>query len=339
MSKNEIKLFSKIIELEMQIKRLRDTSSRLYKQASDIYPKPIQQPERKIAALPQYNYVRASQMHKEKKPELLPAIVGTLPVLLGNVASTKKLFEYARDSRKYNKWKEAEPERLAQEERNKHEALLKAQEQQAETQRRYDYEYQQEMMVYNQEVEKANKAILHSRLLSDQRTDLLKHVNKLENIRDEYYSLAGIHTNYRNVAAMALIKEYYELGICSALEGADGAYVLVRRELIEKHKIEQLDGISSKLDMLHNDNMALGRILQSVEGSVNTLTNTISTAVYDVMNQFSKYSNDLNSNMSMLQNSLCEQASLMNEKTDLIKKELEYSNWLDTYKTLNRNLL
>ncbi len=87
------------------------------------------------------------------------------------------------------------------------------------------------------------------------------------------YSLSIIHKDYRNLVAVSSFYDYIDKGICTQLEGRDGAYAFYEEALRFQRIESKLDIIIDKLDqiadnqqylasLIRDGNMALNRIEQ-----------------------------------------------------------------------------
>lgn len=114
---------------------------------------------------------------------------------------------------------------------------------------------------YVEDCEKYNRNIENDRLrveeenrkrafLIKQRDSLIERKNEASRKLNSFYMAVGIDKNYRNLIPIGYMYEFMSLGISTKLEGADGLYYLVRRELRADQMQYTLDEISFKLDTI-----------------------------------------------------------------------------------------
>ncbi len=114
---------------------------------------------------------------------------------------------------------------------------------------------------YAEDCEKYNRNIENDRLrieeenrqrmfLIKQRDALIERKNEASRKLNSFYMTVGIDKNYRNLIPIGYMYEFMSLGIATKLEGADGLYYLVRRELRADQMQYTLDEISFKLDTI-----------------------------------------------------------------------------------------
>lgn len=142
--------------------------------------------------------------------------------------------------------------------------LIKRSQYKSEANSEYDIkvnEYRNNVKNSNQryEIEKKQKQIIDEecRLLS-------KKLSESKELLQEMYYASGIYSAYWNIVPMGYMYEFYRLGISRRLEGADGLYYLVRKELRYDSFNYSLNEISSKLDTLIDQNKEIYRELQSL---------------------------------------------------------------------------
>lgn len=67
----------------------------------------------------------------------------------------------------------------------------------------------------------------------------------------------GLDNKYRNIVPIGYMEEFIRLGISDHLEGVDGLYYLIRRELRDDQLNYTLNEISNKLNILIDSNHQL----------------------------------------------------------------------------------
>lgn len=107
--------------------------------------------------------------------------------------------------------------------------------------------YQQTIKNDKLRVERENKQKAY---LMKQRDELYYKREKSKRLLDEFYIKMNIDKNYRNLVPIGYMYEFMRLGIATKLEGADGLYYLVLRELKADQLQYTLEEISGKLDII-----------------------------------------------------------------------------------------
>lgn len=123
-------------------------------------------------------------------------------------------------------------------------------------------EYEVECRNYELESEKAKKAYS----IAEEAVDKLRSpLADSHQLLRQLYGLNLIFPKYRNLTAMCSIYEYFASGRCSVLEGPEGAYNLYEAELRQNLIINQLEGISQKLDQIQKNQYTLYREVWSIK--------------------------------------------------------------------------
>jgi len=105
------------------------------------------------------------------------------------------------------------------------------------------------------------------------RNDIVKNYHETKKVLDELYSVNIVHEQYRNIAAIAIIYQYIDTGICSELKGANGAYALLREDKWWGTVAGKLDVIADKLDMIHTSQFVLLNAFQSANDKLTRIAN------------------------------------------------------------------
>ncbi len=115
-------------------------------------------------------------------------------------------------------------------------------------------------------------------LIVQQRDTLIKKKKESTEKLKKYYDLVEIDEKYRNIIPMGYMNEFVRLGIATKLEGVDGLYYLIRKELKNDQFQYSLNEISNKLDTLIDNtkeiyadliqmNSKCDKLIKSVENS------------------------------------------------------------------------
>lgn len=114
------------------------------------------------------------------------------------------------------------------------------------------YEKRLEQEQSRLEKEKNTKHILVSeqKVLENRLTVGIQRIN-------EFYSSIGIDDAYRNIVAISYMYEYAKLGIATKLEGVDGLYYLIKKEIQAEKLQYTLEDISKKLNTIVDNQAAV----------------------------------------------------------------------------------
>ncbi|MBE6654367.1 MAG: hypothetical protein E7608_02770 [Ruminococcaceae bacterium] len=119
---------------------------------------------------------------------------------------------------------------------------------------KYQSEYDAEMKEYNACVEqddaRVRKELKIKQFLTSERDALANRKEQAEALLSEFYMRSGIDRRYRSLIPIAKMDEIISLNICLRLDGENGLYDRVRRELREDAFYTKIEEISSKLDVL-----------------------------------------------------------------------------------------
>lgn len=86
-------------------------------------------------------------------------------------------------------------------------------------------------------------------LTAEQKTLEKRLADGVQNL-NEFYNSIGIAHNYRNLVAISFMYEYAQLGISTSLEGVDGLYYLVKKEIQAEKLQYTLEDISRKMSTI-----------------------------------------------------------------------------------------
>ncbi|MBR3817310.1 MAG: hypothetical protein IKJ27_11365 [Clostridia bacterium] len=114
--------------------------------------------------------------------------------------------------------------------------------------------YKAKLKAYEQEIidddNRVSFELEQREILVEKRNLLADRLYESQNMLADFYRRAGIDNKFRNLVAMGYMHEYISLGISNKLGGADGLYYLIMQELRWEQMQCTLDEISSKLDMI-----------------------------------------------------------------------------------------
>lgn len=183
----------------------------------------------------------------------------------------------------------------------------------------YEKEYEifaEELRVDNIRVERENK---EKTFLIQQRNLLLKRKAEASEKLNEFYSKLNIAEEFRNLLPLGYMYEFARLGISTKLEGVDGLYYLVHKELRADCFQLSLNEISRRLDSIIDNQRSISVELRALNDKCdNIIEQTKEKAEISAKN-----------------NDLLEQAVKNTEiskyNSERIKKELEYQTFIDLW--------
>lgn len=119
--------------------------------------------------------------------------------------------------------------------------------------------------------------------LTEQKNNLLKRKAESEEKLKTFYDKIDIHEKFRGIVPMSYMAEYITLGIATKLEGSDGLYYLIMKDIKDtefKYTItSKLDEIIQQEDILHKsiERMKRSCDVMVLNTSNNASSNTIDT--------------------------------------------------------------
>ncbi len=132
-------------------------------------------------------------------------------------------------------------------------------------------EYSRKIANDDRRVELENQQIAY---LKKQKANLCIKLAQSNHLLKQFYNKVNIDETYRNLVPIGYMVEFMRLGIANKLEGADGLYYLVRRELRDDMLRRSLDEISSKLDVIIDNQSRLYQELKNTNKKVDKLIQT-----------------------------------------------------------------
>ena len=159
-----------------------------------------------------------------------------------------------------------------------------------------------------------------------QKEQLHSRIEESSTLLSNLYNTVGIDEKFRNIIPMAYMNEFIELGISTKLEGADGLYYLVRKELRMDQMQYKLDTIITKLDTLIDQQHSIyGELLNLNMKCDNMISATIRQT--DAM----LTQNHLINNQNKLLTNIESNTAIAAYNTERIAKEQEYQSYMIRY--------
>lgn len=131
-------------------------------------------------------------------------------------------------------------------------------------------------------------------------------------LRNRFYEGGPIYQDYRSFAAVCSFYQYFRSGKCTTLKGHEGAYVLYDYERKMDMVLEKLTDIQRNLAQIQRNQYKLYTVIEDGNKKVDRL---IAESV----------------NQSRMLNTGLAQNAIIAHNTEMVKKEMAFSNWLKTY--------
>lgn len=147
-------------------------------------------------------------------------------------------------------------------------------------------------------------------ILIEKRNLLADRLYKSQGMLADFYRRTGIDNRFCNLVAMGYMNEFINLGIANKLGGADGLYYLIMQELRWDQMQCSLDEISSKLDMIIDNQRMIYSDLKRMNRESTRMIDRLINGV-----------NNLNSNVNDLK-------AIEQYNGDRIARELEFQNFM-----------
>ncbi len=112
----------------------------------------------------------------------------------------------------------------------------------------YDKAYDRVRYVYNWKKSQIIKK--HEEYLVSQRDILVNKLDESKQVLTQLYDVSEIDKDFRNIIAIGYMQEFLRLKIATKLEGVDGLYYLIKKELRWDSLNDALNDISNKLDTI-----------------------------------------------------------------------------------------
>lgn len=164
-------------------------------------------------------------------------------------------------------------------------------------------------------------------------TQLTNKLAQSVSLLNEMYNAVGIDHDYRNIVPVAYMNEFVRLGIATKLEGADGLYYLVRKELQTETMNQKLDVIVAKMDTIIDKQHALYSELVSMNFKCdNMISASISqTDAILAQNNAINQQNNLISDQNMLISKVQNDTAVAAYNSERMAREQEYMNYFQRY--------
>ena len=144
-----------------------------------------------------------------------------------------------------------------------------------------------------------------------------KQLKATEQVLKQLYSLNILHKNFRNIIAVASIYQYLDTGMCTALEGHEGAYTLYLHESWYQKLSSQLDNIIDRLDQIQANQFVLLQAVKSANERIDKLAKTSELTL-----AYAK--------------ATARNSEIIAYNTEVTARNTEFLAWMEIYKSLRR---
>lgn len=120
---------------------------------------------------------------------------------------------------------------------------------------------------------RVEKEIIMKARINSQLQELRSEQQQTRQALDSLYAVNIIHPKYRNLIAVTTFYEYFETGICSQLEGHEGAYNTYETEMRMNRIIAQMDVVISKLDEIKDNQYTLYQAISQTNQTLQKIDN------------------------------------------------------------------
>ncbi len=166
--------------------------------------------------------------------------------------------------------------------------------------------------------------------LRNQKNDIIEQKSASRRNLADFYVKIGIDRDYRQLIAVGYMYDFMRLGIATKLEGADGLYYLIRKELRYDQLQATMDEISAKLDTLIDQNSLIYSELKKIDRKCSDIVKNTAEIAF---NTAKIASNTTNINSQVQKNNetlekLAKSSAINNYITERIRREQRYQHYL-----------
>lgn len=174
----------------------------------------------------------------------------------------------------------------------------------------YDKAYERVRYVYDWKKSQITKK--HEAYLISQRDVLIDKLDESKKLLTQLYDASGIDKDFQNIVAIGYMHEFLRLKIATKLEGVDGLYYLIKKELRWDRLNDALNDISNKLDTIIDNQRDLFYEIRKMNSKCDEM-------IYGLKD----IAATINENTESI-NDLSVQSQVISYNTNRIAKEAEY---------------
>ncbi|MBQ2694333.1 MAG: hypothetical protein IJF57_02180 [Clostridia bacterium] len=176
--------------------------------------------------------------------------------------------------------------------------------------------YEKEKRLDNERVEKEFR---EKEFLISQKQSLLKRKNEASVKLNSFYFSFNIAEEFRNIIPLGYMYEFARLGVSTKLEGVDGLYYLIHKELRADCFQLSLDEISRKLDTIIDNQRNISVELKLLNDKCDTII------------EHTKKEAEQSARNNELLNKAVENTEIAKYNSERIAKELEYQTFIELW--------
>ncbi len=148
---------------------------------------------------------------------------------------------------------------------------------------------------------------------------------------NSFYNTVGIDENYRNLIPIGYMYDFIRLGISTKLEGADGLYYLIRKELRYDQIQASLNKIITLLEKIVDQNSMIYHELKEINDSCKIIaenTCQIAKNTSNILKNSESIKSELEKHNELL-NNIEKNSEINNYLAERTRKEIYYQNYLE----------
>ncbi|MBR4994352.1 MAG: hypothetical protein IKY04_08935, partial [Lachnospiraceae bacterium] len=159
-----------------------------------------------------------------------------------------------------------------------------------------------------------------------------KIIARTEKQLKDAYDLDVIYPDFRNLTCIVLLNKYFQSGMCTTLEGHEGAYILLKNDLQMNRIIANTDDLLAEMKGMRGDlKTGMGRINNALSSIMSTSSKIIQLAEAnnEIQGNIQQSINGLNSSVNDgidTLNKINDNAELLAYQQERIAREVEYAN-------------
>lgn len=135
---------------------------------------------------------------------------------------------------------------------------------------------------------KKNRLLNRNNLINGEIKTIYANALTTKKILDKAYGLDVIHPKYRyNLSYICAIFEYLDTGRCYTLEGHEGAYNLLEKDIKYNIINDKLDVIITKLDQIQENQSELYNVMMEINHNIDGLHKSIEASSQNIVNNMS----------------------------------------------------
>lgn len=183
-------------------------------------------------------------------------------------------------------------------------------------------------LLFNRKAEESNNKIKkqYNDILSKYKKDrsiFESNLNSISNTLKKYYSLNILHQKYWGFVPVSSILEYFQTGVCTQLEGHEGAYNKYDQEKLLKEIKSGIEDILTNVEQIKNTQRLLYNAILDSNRNVNNLMNRILSSNEKIVEAVNQQGQTISGHLSAIEYS----NSITAMNTSIIA-DIETFQWL-----------